>query len=284
MSELPVPSRKPRDDEMDVHGLTQAGSAGGASRDRYLMARIHKRIDVQETNLDTNEKLPVGEQRLAYLQMVADGSTGSVAAGADVADVLAYVHGSMAVYYGAKRGETSFTEQLQAAAMRAHAAVRARQNAPAHDATSLTLFIGVWPTYYLLQVGDTRCYIWNRDALTVVRREGMVTRTREADGTLAPAPRASAPHVRIVSEGAAGDATQPAVKLLESDWGNVHLLCSGELSRHVSDERIATVLATMTSAQQACEQLLAEALAAGATRDVTLTLSRVVPRETTGAP
>jgi protein phosphatase len=217
--------------------------------------------------------------------MVADGGAGdAAAAAADVADVLAYVHGSMAVYYGAKHGESSFTEQLQAAAMRAHAAVRARRNAPAHDATSLTLFIGVWPSYYLLQVGDTRCYIWNRDTLTLVTRDGMATRARAADGTLAPAPRASSPMVKIVSESVAADTTLPAVKLLASDWSNVHLLCSANLARHVSDERIAEVLATMTSARQACEQLLQDALAAGATGDVTMAMSRVVPGEAAGAP
>ena len=43
-------------------------------------------------------------------------------------------------------------------------------------------------------------------------------------------------------------------------WGHVVLLCSDGLTRHVTDERIRDVLRAMTSARQACDDLLQEAL------------------------
>jgi protein phosphatase len=46
-------------------------------------------------------------------------------------------------------------------------------------------------------------------------------------------------------------------------WGHVLLLCSDGLTRHVTDERIRDVLRSMTSARQACETLLREALDGG---------------------
>ena len=56
-------------------------------------------------------------------------------------------------------------------------------------------------------------------------------------------------------------------------------MCSDGLTRHVSDERIAEVLATMTSARQAGEQLLKEALDAGGSDNITIILGRSVPRD-----
>jgi protein phosphatase len=61
-------------------------------------------------------------------------------------------------------------------------------------------------------------------------------------------------------------------------WGHVLLLCSDGLTRHVSDDRIAEVLRSMTSAQQACETLLQDALDGGGTDNVTVVVGRAVPR------
>jgi protein phosphatase len=67
---------------------------------------------------------------------------------------------------------------------------------------------------------------------------------------------------------------------LPADWGNVHLLCSDGLTKHVSDARIADRLATMSSAQQVCEALLQDALDGGGTDNITIIVRRVVARET----
>jgi serine/threonine protein phosphatase PrpC len=57
----------------------------------------------------------------------------------------------------------------------------------------------------------------------------------------------------------------------------VHLMCSDGLTKHVSDERIAERLASMTSAQQVCEQLLQDALDGGGTDNVTIIVGRAMP-------
>jgi protein phosphatase len=71
----------------------------------------------------------------------------------------------------------------------------------------------------------------------------------------------------------------PVVTHLPFNWGNVHLLCSDGLTKHVTDERIAEVLGSMTSAKQAAEQLLQDALEGGGTDNITVVVSRSVPRE-----
>jgi protein phosphatase len=62
-------------------------------------------------------------------------------------------------------------------------------------------------------------------------------------------------------------------------WGHVLLLCSDGLTREVSDERIRDVLRSMTSAKQACETLLQDALDAGGQDNITIVVGRAVPRE-----
>jgi protein phosphatase len=66
------------------------------------------------------------------------------------------------------------------------------------------------------------------------------------------------------------------VTRLEAHRGNVHLLCSDGLTKHVSDERIKERLATMSSARQVCEALLQDALDGGGTDNITLVVSRVL--------
>jgi protein phosphatase len=64
-------------------------------------------------------------------------------------------------------------------------------------------------------------------------------------------------------------------------WNQVVLLCSDGLTKHVSDERIAERLRSMTSAQQACEALRDDALADGGSDNITILVGRAVKREST---
>ena len=87
---------------------------------------------------------------------------------------------------------------------------------------------------------------------------------------------AASPFAHILSSAIGGGQTAPAVTRLRNDWADTHLLCSDGLTKHVSDARIAERLATMTSARQACEGLLQDALDGGGTDNITIIVGRVV--------
>ncbi|WP_373061040.1 PP2C family serine/threonine-protein phosphatase [Gemmatimonas sp.] len=70
----------------------------------------------------------------------------------------------------------------------------------------------------------------------------------------------------------------PVVTRLDSDWNNVHLICSDGLTKHVTDARIAEILGAMTSPKQAAEQLLQEALDGGGTDNITVVVGRATPK------
>lgn len=287
MADVNAPPRKPRDDELDRYGLSHVGKVRKENQDHFLMASFHKRVHVQFSNLDDVEhRLPSKEQRLAYLAMVADGVGGGVGGGEASAVALEaameYVDNAIATYYGARDDEVEFGALLQAAAMRAHDSVRDRRDASGVTgtmATTLTMYIGVWPVYYILQVGDSRYYLWREGQLTQRTRDQTMAQDLVDDGVISQADAARTPMAHVLSSAIGSDKSAPVVTRLDFDWHNVHLLCSDGLTKHVTDERIADVLRTMTSAKQACEQLLQDALDGGGSDNITIIISRAVPKE-----
>jgi serine/threonine protein phosphatase PrpC len=99
-------------------------------------------------------------------------------------------------------------------------------------------------------------------------------------GIMTPADVAGTRLEHTLSSSIGGRQTDPKVTRFDLAWGLVLLLCSDGLTRHVPDERIRDVLRSMTSAKQACEDLLQEALDGGGSDNITILVGRALPRET----
>lgn len=280
------PSRKPLDDEIDVHGLTHPGKLRANNQDQFLLASIHKRVNVLATSLTDQQRLPLGDERLAFLSMVADG-VGGLAGGEEASATalevaMHYVTNSMNCYYRADAGEERFIEELQAAARRAHEAVLAKRTGEGRKgrmATTLTLWMGVWPNFYLLQVGDSRYYLYREGKLTQVSRDQTIAQDLVDQGVLTRTAAGRSQFANVLSSALGGDEAAPVVTRLPSDWYQVSLLCSDGLTKHVSDEKIAERLGAMTGAKQVAEQLLQDALDGGGTDNITIIVGRAVPKE-----
>ena len=78
----------------------------------------------------------------------------------------------------------------------------------------------------------------------------------------------------VLASAIGGSQAAPVVTRMDQRWGDVGLLCSDGLTKHVSDERIDERLRTMTSAKQACEALIEDALAGGGSDNVTVVVGR----------
>lgn len=277
---------KPHDDELDVFGLSHAGNVRAENQDHFLVATIHKRVQVKLTNLTMQQRLPMEDERLAVFAMVADGvggGEGGEEASATALEVaLQYMAESTDCYYRADGSSEQFIQLLQDAAVRSHEAVIARAREVAEGrtmATTLTLFMGVWPYSYLLQVGDSRYYLFRQGELTQVSRDQTIAQDLLDQGIFTRAMAERSQYSNVLSSAIGGDAATPVVTRMRSDWQNVHLLCTDGLTRHVSDERIRDRLASMTSARQVCEQLLDDALSAGGTDNVSIIVGRSVQRK-----
>src|SRR3954454_13613349 len=73
---LAGPHRKPRDDEIDVYGLTHPGKVRKENQDHFLICALRKQMVVQQTSLPMPENLMAEGERLALVMMVADGVGG----------------------------------------------------------------------------------------------------------------------------------------------------------------------------------------------------------------
>jgi serine/threonine protein phosphatase PrpC len=278
--------RQPRDDEIDVHGLTHIGKVRKQNQDHFLLASIHKRVEVHRTSLGGEHHLPFGNQRVAFLAMVADGvgggEGGAEASATALENVMEYVVGGMDCYYRSDVHEDEFIQALQDAASAAHKAVLERARAYQVEgkmATTLTMFMAVWPWIYLLQVGDSRYYLLRDEKLTQVSSDQTIAEELVRQGVFTRAVAARSGLANVLSSSIGGEQTAPAISRVEAKWGSVHLLCSDGLTKHVSDERIADRLSSMQSARQVSEQLLQDALDAGGTDNITIIVGRAVPKE-----
>jgi protein phosphatase len=96
---------------------------------------------------------------------------------------------------------------------------------------------------------------------------------------MSPSDAATTRLAHTLSSSIGGRQTDPIVTRLDMSWGHVILLCSDGLTRHVSDDRIRTVLRGMTSARQACDDLLQDALDAGGSDNITIVVGRALQKD-----
>lgn len=285
-------SRKPTDEEIDVHGLTHIGKVRKENQDHYLLASIHKQLRILSSSLDLAHTPAVANERVAFIAMVADGvgsgAGGGTASATALESAMEYVNGTMTAYLVGDADPAAFTDQLQRAALRSHEAIHTRA-AAADDAgrgmaTTLTLFLGVWPSIYLLQVGDSRYYLFKKGVLTQITRDQTVAQHLVEAGAMTATAAHTSRLAHVLTSALGGDDAEPIVTRIDNDWDSVHLLCSDGLTKHVPDARITEVLSGMTSAKQGAEQLLHEALEAGGTDNITIIVGRFAPKELQRAP
>lgn len=283
----PLIVRKPRDEEIDVYGLTHVGNVRTENQDHFLIASLHKQMRVHQTSIPSMEAMHADAERLAFLAMVADG-VGGGAAGEEASRytleaIIEYVTNSTHCFYTADAGDDdSFRRTLESAAFEAHSALMRRTETHPERrgmATTLTLFIGVWPRVYLLQVGDSRYYMLRAGELTQVTRDQTMAQELIDLGVLKRTDQQIERFSHVLSSAIGGSQTSPVVTGVENEWGMVHLLCSDGLTKHVSDERIRERLRSMTSSKEACEGLLQDALDGGGRDNITLIIGRAVKRD-----
>lgn len=281
---LPTDPVKPRDDEIDVYGVTHTGLERSENQDQFLLASIHKRVQVLSTSLSEQQRLPLADERLAFMAMVADGVGGGEGGGRASATALEvatdYFVASTDCYYKGRSDDPAFIDILQDAALRSHVAVMERAKQEGHGrtmATTLTLWMGVWPWYYLLQVGDSRYYLFREGELMQVTRDQTMAQDLIDEGVFTRTMAEKSRYAHILSSAIGGAHALPVVTRLRADWHNVHLLCTDGLTKHVPDEQIRERLTNMTSARQVCEQLLQDALDGGGSDNISIVVGRAVP-------
>jgi serine/threonine protein phosphatase PrpC len=277
-------SRKPRDDEIDVYGITDSGKVRPDNQDHFVIGSLTKRLNIRQSSLRELDQIPIAEERVAFFAMVADGVGGGLkgerASRTALEVSTRYITESAHSYYHTEETEADLVQALEEGAKKAHQAIQAQaasDHTAAGMATTLTLFIGVWPWIFLLQVGDSRYYQYRDGVLSQLSRDQTLAQQLTDMGAMPKELAVKSPLKNVLYSSMGRRKTEPVVSRLPNSWERIHLLCTDGLTRHVSDERIAERLGTMQSARGVCEDLLQDALDGGGTDNITIIVGRALP-------
>lgn len=274
---------RPRDEELDLFGMTHRGLVRQENQDHFLLATVNPQVIIHGTSLPSIDALPLRGQRLATILMVADGVGGGVAGeGASrlaSETITRYLASSINCYHsvGPSR-DRELLDALNAAALEAHSAVRAEseeKHAGQTNATTLTLGIVVWPWLYVVQVGDSRYYYYSGGKLRQISRDQTVAQDLVKQGLLTAAEAKSSPFNNMLSSAIGGDNAMPVVTRVNvAERGSVQLVCTDGLTKHVTDAEIGEAISSMTSAEQVTKDLVQLALDRGGRDNITVVVGR----------
>jgi protein phosphatase len=282
---IPIDDR-PADEELDLFGLTHRGLVRTENQDQFLLCTVHPEVVIRSTSIPDPDVLAIRGQRLATIMLVCDGVGGT--AGGSTASRLAteavtrYVASSLRRYHGVESSnEDEFTKSLRAAAIAAHDVVRVEAEARPEArqmATTLSLGVVLWPWLYVVQVGDSRCYVYDGTLRQITRDQTLAQDL--VDQGIMPKERAHAsPLSHVLSSAIGAPEAIPEVTRVEiRERGTVILVCSDGLTKHVSDAEIAEHLKTMRNAEQVSRALLQLALDRGGSDNITIVVGRALKR------
>lgn len=274
--------RRPGFSDIDAFGLSHPGKVREQNQDHFFVGALARGVVVDSTNVTEDGHPLVHAERLASLAIVADG-VGGRPGGADASRMVVrdLVSAVSTAFHDAESLEPDdpqvFSRLLHDAALACHQSlVSLAEREGRRPATTVTLFLGLWPHAYLLQVGDSRCYVFKDGRLNQISRDQTWAQDMVDSGALTQTHAEKSKWAGVLSSAVGGEDATPEVTRVVRDWGTVVLLCSDGLTKHVSDELIEERIATMTSSRQVAEQLLQDALDGGGSDNIAIVVGRTL--------
>lgn len=265
----------------DVYGLSHVGQVRTDNEDRFAIASLRKTLTVLQSNVDGGPEIERGATFEALLMLVADGvggnEGGEEASREAAATIMTYLASTSSCFntMDADR-EHQFLELLEESVHRAHARVtEAAADRRRPPATTLTMALLLGLRAYIVHVGDSRAMYLRNGRLRILTRDQTMAEELLDMGAITEeqAMRSTLSHQLTSAVG--GSQMTPSLGLVDLRPGDVLLLCSDGLTKHVTDERIALILGQPWTAGQMCVQLRDDALAGGGTDNISIVVARI---------
>ena len=263
---------------LDLFGLTDTGKVRSNNEDQFLVAELRQSMRPLYTGLGDGISAREVE---AYLLVVADGVGGGAAgelASSKTVQVLAeQITRSSGCFYDVDpASEHDFIGRLESAMYEAHERVKTELamdgGKPASTATMVALY---WPRGYVFHVGDSRGYYVRRGELKQFTRDQTVGDFMVDAGLLSEEQAKKGGLHDVLTHAIGGDDSTPSIGLVDFEDGDILMMCSDGLTKHVSDRAILGLLENAASAEDACQQLLEAALAGGGSDNITVVVARM---------
>jgi len=269
--------------DVDIDGLTDRGRVRRDNQDQFLIAALHKAIEIHGTSIPESYRQRFNSGARALLLLVADGvggrTGGDEAASITLDAITDYVTNSMRCFYKLdEQIPQELLSELAATVARSHNSVLQRaEERPEHTgmATTLTMAHVLWPRVYVVQIGDSRCYHMRGAAIEQVTKDQTLVQELVDLGALSPEDARGSPLSNILSQAiGGGDELRPAISKIAMEQGDALVLCTDGLTGHVSDAQILAHVQAAGSSRDACRRLVQAALEGGGRDNVTVIVGR----------
>ncbi len=142
--------------------------------------------------------------------------------------------------------------------------------------TTVTALLMAGDRLALLNVGDSRCYLYREGVLAQLTRDDTYVQALVDQGVLTAADARRHPQRALVTRAVQGRDPAPAGTMLAARVGDRLLLCSDGLSDYVDDEVIGWTLRSAADPRQCAGELVKHTIEAGAPDNVTVIVADVV--------
>ncbi len=254
-----------------------------------MVADLRKSIVIHQSSLGYDQQTQFSGASRAKLFIVADGMGGYeggeraswMAVEGLVQYMLTHLHWPITC---AASHEQHFFRGLHAALEYSENQIRsAAERSPAqrHMGTTLTMAWVVWPTVYLVHVGDSRAYLHRDGKLELLSHDQTLAQALADNGVINPA---EVEHHRfsnvLVSALGCTSNMEPLYGRHELRPSDKLMICSDGLNKHLSDPQIETILNQDEPAETGCNRLVDAALDGGGTDNITVVLARFLAQLT----
>lgn len=286
-----------------VFGLTDAGKVRKHNEDSFLAARLERSMRVVQSSRVGDGVKSKGPTQ-GWLLMVADGmgghAAGEVASAMTIDSLARYVFSLMPWSLPRSRDELRVLAQgLREAVERCQ--IQLREAAETQDrrgmGTTLTMAYVTWPNLFIVHVGDSRMYAYREGELHQLTRDHTLAQQLVDNKVMSASEAETSDFSNILVNALGGDSDELEVELHHALLypGDVVMLCSDGLTKHVGRDRIGEVLGHVAEGEgveQGVRALVGDALAGGGTDNVTVLVARfgahvpsaTVPHEATDDP
>ena len=268
-------------------GRTDIGKKRENNQDHFLIADLNKSMLVQSTSLNLEAQSRLYGMSHGKLFMVADGmgghSGGSRASTLAIDLLINQLLNSMHWFFQfdnkSQEREQGFIEDLKRMMQQAHETIEKVSSGTQFKGmgTTLTMAYVIWPTMYVVHAGDSRCYLLRDENLKQLTSDHTVTQQLIESGMPADA-AAKSPWNNVLYNalGAGGSSVNSEIHKIQLQPGDMLLLCSDGLNRHVSDNEIRQVLQTELEPVECCRSLIDLANLRGGHDNVTVIVAKLL--------
>jgi PPM family protein phosphatase len=281
VGDQPLPTLRPPQAMLRVATHSDRGRVRANNEDRFLVVRADRTTTPIATNIDAGELRFVPAQTIWALA-VADGMGGHAAG--EVASTLALTLALQYAQQGSRwyvdigereaREIVGRVESILASVNRAIAEQADRESALAGMGTTLTVAVVRGDRLFVYHVGDSRAYLLRQGHLVRITRDQTVAQQLADSGLIADGLVGSHSARHLLTQAIGRGDVDVEVHHFPLQHGDRLVLSTDGLTDGVEDAEVEQVCRE-GDCEQACQQLIERALAAGGRDNVTVVVADV---------